>query len=118
MDVRNNVVGFISDGDIMKTLAVQKPSGYDLAYGLAVYRDDDEFNERLSEVMKLNVMELATPTVVAIDANASIEDVCRILGAKRIKKAPVVEEGVLVGTVSRTDVTRHLMGSFVERQEA
>ena len=63
----------------MKTLAVQKPSGYDLAYGLAVYRDDDEFNERLSEVMKLNVMELATPTVVAIDANASIEDVCRIL---------------------------------------
>lgn len=118
VDVRNNVVGFISDGDIMKTLAVQKPSGYDLAYGLAVYRDDDEFNERLSEVMKLNVMELATPTVVAIDANASIEDVCRILGAKRIKKAPVVEEGVLVGTVSRTDVTRHLMGSFVERQEA
>ena len=59
VDVRNNVVGFISDGDIMKTLAVQKPSGYDLAYGLAVYRDGtDEFNERLSEVMKLNVMEL------------------------------------------------------------
>ena len=113
VDNRNNVVGFLSDGDIMKTLAVQKPSGYDLAYGLAIYRDDDEFDERLSEVLGMNVMELATDTIVAVRADWSIEEICRVLGEKRIKKVPVVQNGALVGTVSRTDVTRHLMEAFV-----
>ncbi len=116
VDDEGSVVGFISDGDIMKALALHKPEGYDLAYGLAVYRDDEEFNERLLEVIRLDVMDIATANVVAVPADSSIEDVCRVLGSKRIKKVPIVRDGALVGTVSRADVTRHLMGAFVKSE--
>ncbi len=117
VDEHSNVVGFISDGDIMKNLAVQKPSVSDLVYGLAIYHGDQEFDKRLSEVAQLNVMELANTNVLSVSADSTIEDICRLLGEKRIKKVPVVDDGVLVGTVSRSDVTRHLMGSFIDQED-
>ncbi len=117
IDKDKNVVGFISDGDIMKSLSVQKPAVSDLVYGLAIYQDDKEFNERLAEVATLNVMELANRNVVTVSTDSSVEDICRLLGEKRIKKVPVVDNGVLVGTVSRADVTRYLMNSFIEQED-
>ena len=111
-------MGFISDGDIMKALTVHEPTGYDLAYGLAIYRHDEEFSQRLSEVAQLNVMELATDSVVCVPLNASIEDACATLSAKRIKKAPVIRDGALVGTISRSDVVRQLMASYAEAERA
>lgn len=118
VDERGSVVGFISDGDIMKALTVHEPTGYDLAYGLAIYRHDEEFSQRLSEVAQLNVMELATDSVVCVPLNASIEDACATLSAKRIKKAPVIRDGALVGTISRSDVVRQLMASYAEVERA
>ncbi len=110
------VVGFISDGDIMKIMANQMPVGVDLAYCLISYEriDDDDFDERLAKTMKLNVMELATEHVISVTVETPLVDVCKLLGQRRIKKVPVLNDDKLVGTVSRGDVTRFLMGRSVE----
>lgn len=114
VDAQEDVVGFISDGDIMKAVSRQEPTAIDLNYCLSIYLDDEAFETRLEETMRMNVMELATERVIALDANASIEDACTLLGSRRIKKVPVLSEGKLVGTLSRSDVTRYFMTSIVE----
>lgn len=115
VDERNRVVGFVSDGDIMKTLADQGQPMIDLTYSLSVYANDEHFDKRLDHLMNANVMDVATAHVIAVDADTPIERVCAVLGEKRIKKLPVLENGRLVGTVSRYDVNRSLMSAFLHK---
>ncbi len=118
VDASGAVVGFISDGDIMKSLANADSNLADLTYSLAVFADDETFGSRLHRLMTDNVMNLATTNVVSVDADAPIEEVCSVLGKTRIKKAPVLKEGRLVGTVSRNDVNRALLEGFVSKKPA
>ena len=115
VDERDRVVGFVSDGDIMKTLADQGQPMIDLMYSLSVFANDEHFDKRLDHLMNANVMEVATSHVVSVDAETPIERVCAVLGERRIKKLPVLEDGRLVGTVSRSDVNRSLMSAFLRK---
>ena len=54
---------------------------------------------------------IATERLVAPDADATLEEACALLATRRLKKVPVVREGVIVGTVNRSDVLRYAMGA-------
>ena len=49
-----------------------------------------------------------TKRVISVDEDAPIDDVCRVLAERRIKKVPVVKDGRLVGTLSRRNIVRSL----------
>lgn len=107
VDEENGVVGFISDGDIMGYLSNQtgKFSGGTNYFSLV---EDQDFWTRLSSLLDLNVMKLATKRVVSIEALADAETAFKLLSEKRIKKVPVVHEGKVVGTLSRRNVMNAL----------
>jgi len=113
VDSNNKMVGFISDGDIMAALGQKAPTGLELAYGLNYYANDNDFKQRLDEVMSLNVMELATQDIVSVNTTTSLRQACEVLSKRRIKKLPVLKDGVLVGTLSRSNIVRTLMNSYV-----
>ncbi|MDO4400986.1 MAG: MFS transporter [Coriobacteriia bacterium] len=113
VDGRGRVVGFVSDGDVMKSLADAGTPVVDLTYSLSVFADDVNFDMRLAHLMNANVMDVATERVVSVDVDTPIERVCTVLGEGRIKKLPVLDRGRLVGTVSRSDVNRALMSAFL-----
>ena len=113
VDGRGRVVGFVSDGDVMKSLADAGMPVVDLTYSLSVFADDVNFDMRLAHLMNANVMDVATERVVSVDVGTPIERVCTVLGEGRIKKLPVLDRGRLVGTVSRSDVNRALMSAFL-----
>jgi len=104
---RNEIVGFISDGDIMQYIGKHEDtifSGY--FYSFIIPGDDDEFEERIQRILNLNVMEIAQKKVITVDWEESIDRVAAILGKKQIKKLPVERDGVLVGIISRGDIIR------------
>lgn len=115
VDENGRVVGFISDGDIMKSIADKDSTLVDLSYSLSIYANDSAFDERVDALMRSCVMDIATTHVISVEATLPIERVCTMLGERRIKKVPVLRDGALVGTVSRTDITRQLMNTFVEK---
>lgn len=117
VDKEGRVIGFISDGDVLRALSMFQQGVYNLTPGLAYFRGDQHFLARIREVLDLNVMELALREVVTADIDTSIEEVCDILGGKRIKKLPVVQDGKLVGSISRSDLVRELLGTFLQPQE-
>lgn len=112
------VVGFISDGDIMRTMADQDAVLVDLYYSLSSLANTPAFDERMDALMHNRVEDLATEHVISLDAGTSIERVCTVLGEHHLKKAPVVRDGKLVGTVSRSDVNRYLLNAFVAKGRA
>jgi CBS domain-containing protein len=50
--------------------------------------------------------EIMTTEVVGVDVDAPVEEVMEILDTKHIVRLPVVENGKLVGVISRPDVLR------------
>lgn len=104
---KSKMVGYISDGDIMRFIGKHKDLFYESFFFVGAIRSEDGgFDERAKEVLDLNVMEIAKKSVVKTNFDTDIEDIAGVLGDKKIKKLPVECDGELVGVISRGDVIR------------
>lgn len=105
---RNEITGYISDGDIMRYIGKHADMIVDTLYYTFVLKgDQDRFEERLKKLLDLNVMKIAQSKVVKVAWDEDLENVAAILGKKRFKKLPVERNGVLAGIISRGDVIRN-----------
>lgn len=105
---RNEIVAYISDGDILRYIGKHEDRIVDSFYYAFVIKGDDmEFEERGQKLLDLNVLEIAKKKVYKVSWDEEIENIAAILGKKQIKKLPVERNGVLVGIISRGDVIRH-----------
>lgn len=105
---RNEIVAYVSDGDIMRYIGKHEDRILGtFSYYAYMKGDDDEFEERVQKLLNLNVLHIAKKKVFTVSWNEEIEKIASILGKKQIKKLPVERDGVLVGIISRGDVIRH-----------
>lgn len=105
VDSANKVVGFLSEGDIMKGLAKEE-SRFSDGMSLVILVEDEEIQEKAALLLERCVMDIATKKPITVDANYSLQAAVKILSERRIKKMPVLLDGVLVGSLSRRDVIR------------
>ncbi len=112
----NVVVGFISDGDIMKYIGRSDATVLDSTNMLYQVPDDEGLAVRVSKLLDLNVMKIATRTAICVNAEMPLEDACKLLAEKRLKKVPVVagDDQRLVGSLSRSDIIRATMENLAE----
>lgn len=105
-----DLVGFVSDGDVASYLGKTEIALVDstLLNGYR-YIDDEDAATRLRELMGLSVMAVATRRVISVEASTPVDEVCALFAAKRIKKVPVVQDGKLVGALSRRNIMRSLV---------
>src|SRR3954454_3536172 len=68
------------------------------------------FEERLRKAVASKVRDMMTADPVTITAGASVEDAARVIATRRHNRLPVVEDGRLVGVVTRLDVLEALHG--------
>ena len=103
-----DLVGFVSDGDVASYLGKTEIALVDstLLNGYR-YIDDEDAATRLRELMGLSVMAVATRRVISVEATTPVDEVCALFAAKRIKKVPVVQDGKLVGALSRRVPPQH-----------
>lgn len=112
IDKSGNLVGYVTDGDIVRYLSrielhVSNPSA-----GVSVsVKDDEALESRIMGLTKLNVMELATKRVVSVDVETPLDVACGILAKRKIKKAPITQDGKLVGALSRRNVLHAIITS-------
>ncbi|MEH7110038.1 CBS domain-containing protein [Bacillus sp. JJ1764] len=105
---RNEVVAYVSDGDILRYIGKHEDRVVDnFYYTFVIKGDQEEFEEREKRLLNLNVMEIAKKKVFTVSWNEDIENIAAFLGKKQIKKVPVERNGVLVGIISRGDVVRN-----------
>lgn len=116
VDERKQVVGFISDGDIMGAIAQHRArtifTGGDASM---LYFDDQTLEQRIDGLKDRNVMDFATRKVVCARPEQSIARVADMLAKKKFKKLPVVdEEGKLVGVIRRSAITKYIFNAIFQ----
>jgi DHA2 family lincomycin resistance protein-like MFS transporter len=109
LDADGRLVGFVSDGDIMRSITGGSDSqAAGFSYMYSVWNSRAGLQERATELRQVPVLEVATRRVVSIERGTSFEDVCAKLAEHRFKKLPVTQDGKVVGTLSRSDLMRYL----------
>ena len=110
VDPTGKLVGYVTDGDIMRYLARNDFNMSSPSAGVSLsLQDDEDMEGRLAALANLNVMELATKRVISVDIDAPLDVACATLAKRRIKKMPVTSNGVLVGALSRRNVLHAMM---------
>lgn len=113
--------GFITDGDIMRYLRVDDyPAaalGSSSMFMDYFWNDNAEFENKLHDIMDLNVLEIGNDKPITIPLGTSSEDICKLLSAAGVKKVPVVDGEKVVGIISRSAVTHYLERRFLERTQ-
>ena len=112
VDDGRHVVGFISDGDIMKAVAEQKTRSISCGgFASMMLYDNESFEEKAKALKHRTVMELAVKKVLCATADQPVGEIASVLGKKRFKKVPVVDEdGRLIGMVRRATIMQCLFG--------
>lgn len=108
----NHAVGFVTDGDIMRTLIGDTDDKASMAYVYALWVQGDKFTQRVAGLRDINVMEICTHRVVTVNVHATIRRVCEMLAGNRIKKLPVTggaDGKQVVGVISRSDLMRYMV---------
>ena len=113
-----DLVGFISDGDIMRYLARTHPKFTTVYFLAALYSPENGFDRKLAQLLHLNVMDLAARTVHTVDINDGLDEVCRVLMEHSLKKAPVMDRGRMVGIINRSNITKYAIETCLAGMEA
>ena len=71
----------------------------------------------MEDLLKINVMELATTKIISASPEEHVDEVARTLGKKKIKKLPVIEDGKLVGVISRHNIIRYIISYHLKQGE-
>jgi len=103
----STVVGMLSERDILDTRTSPRPPRYLELLGGIIYLDNvEEFQHKLQKTVATRVEQIMTREVVTVDKDAPLEEAVRLILDNRVNRIPVLEDGHLVGIITRTDVLR------------
>lgn len=99
-----NPIGFISDGDIVRFLAKEDPLFVNVTSLI-----DIGFDEKARSLIALKVREIAAKKVITVRADDDLSRVCYVLSDHHIKKAPVMENGKMIGIINISNITKYIV---------
>ncbi len=111
VDAEDRLVGIVTEGDFLRRseMGTERRRSRWISFLLGSGRLAGEYVR--SHARK--VSEVMTPEVQTISEDTPIGEIVRIMEEHRVKRLPVLRDGVIVGIVSRADLLRAL-ASFAE----
>jgi CBS-domain-containing membrane protein len=109
------VVGMITEGDLLRRAETGTAPHHSswLEFLLSPGRLAQEYTNAHAR----KVAEVMTKDIVYATPQTAVADVVQLMTRRRIKRLPVIEDGRLVGIISRADLVRALINALVERSD-
>lgn len=101
-DADKSLIGFISDGDILRFLAAEHPLYVNPSSLMSM-----NFDEKLRSLMHCKVRDIARKSVITVNLSDDLGTVCHVLSENHIKKAPVMSGGNMVGIINASNITKY-----------
>jgi CBS-domain-containing membrane protein len=102
----SRLVGMLTASDLLhrvETGTERRPSWF-----ASFFSDPDEMARQFAKTHGLKVHEVMSRHVITVRDDVSLSEVADILDRNRLKRVPVVRNGMLAGIISRSDLVRVL----------
>jgi CBS domain-containing protein len=104
VDPRGAVLGVVSEGDFL--IKEQGARAVHHRRFAALFGETQETRTQLDKLAARTASEAMSAPAVTIAPSRSVQDAAAIMTERRINRLPVVEDGGLVGIVTRADLVR------------
>ncbi len=108
VDAKGQVVGIVSEGDLMRR--PETGAGSHSSWWLDLLSAPEQQAREYIKSHGKSARDVMTRNPVTVDENASLEAIAELLEKHRIKRVPVLRDGKLAGIVSRANLLRGLIG--------
>ncbi|AKB85883.1 CBS domain-containing protein [Methanococcoides methylutens] len=112
-----DVVGIVSEGDLLKLLDVPEHGGLWLPSPFEVIEIPireliswEDTKRMLSDIGSKPIRDIMEKDVFSIGPESSVEDASRLMTKHKINRLPVLDDSELVGIITRGDIIRGLAG--------
>jgi len=107
VDGEGTVVGVVTEGDIVLQDAGLHFPHYIQFLDSTIYLESvSKFEERFRRTFGTKVADIMSAEVVTVAPDASVYDVATMMADRDVNRVPVLEEGRLVGIITRADVVK------------
>ena len=117
VDAAGKPTGFISDGDIMRYLSKRGQMIMDpvvmIVQTVDAYADHKDYAHKLEHLMSMKASDIGAKGIIGVNVHADLPEVCRVLGENHLKKVPVLDNGIIVGVINRSDITHFSMERYL-----
>ncbi|MEC9488593.1 MAG: CBS domain-containing protein [Halanaerobium sp.] len=105
VDEENRVVGIVTARGLV---SLYLPSYLNLLDRLFHLLDYDQFEAKAQEMAQTPVKDVMEEDVVCVEGKISVVEAAAIMVDQHIRQAPVIEDGYLVGIVTKSDIVKAL----------
>jgi CBS domain-containing protein len=120
VDVDNRVVGVVSEGDLLHRAetGTERRTERRRSRWLDSLAEDRDLARDYIKSHARKVADVMTRDVITVTDTTDLAHVANLLETKRIKRVPVLRNGILVGIVSRANLVRALAAAPAEAATA
>jgi CBS domain-containing protein len=113
IDPNRAVVGLVSEGDLMKHVdVIGEPRR---SWWLTLFAGETALAHDYAKTHGRRAQDVMTPQVITVTPTALLDEIATTLERHRIKRVPVVQDGRLVGIVTRSNLVQALATIDVSR---
>lgn len=121
LDANDDLVGIVTENDLVRLEGpLHIPTVLGFLGSLLVVENPangDEIQRQLETLTATTVDKLMTQEVVTISSEAKVQDAAELFLHKKGNPIPVVDEGKLVGIISRADIVKLIAGEKELREK-
>jgi len=104
VDASGSLLGIVSEGDLMRR--AEAGTGRRRSWWLSLLTDADALAADFVKEHSHRVTDIMTPDVITAKPETSLVEIAELLEKNGIKRVPIVENGKVVGIVSRANLVQ------------
>lgn len=107
IDDEGRLLGMVTEADLLvRAQRLNVPKFFPFIGGIVYLESPRKFEEQLRKATGLVVADVMTTDVVTVREDDTIQDVATLMVQRKINRVPVVDDGNLIGIVTRDDIIR------------
>ncbi len=111
-----DVIGVVTELDlIVRNTRFKMPAFFTILDMIIYLETPKHYEERLEHILGTTAEEIMSKPAKTIAPAATIEELAELMVGRRMNPIPVVDNGKLVGIVSRSDIVRLMAQEFETR---
>lgn len=110
VDGENNLVGVISEGDLIyKDKQIHIPAVVQILDSVFFVESFKKFQDELRKATAYKVKDMMTKDVTSVEVDTPVDEIASTMIDKKINRVPVLEDGKVVGIITRHNIVKSMI---------